>query len=124
MIDLALVGTELAEVSHTYSWRDVVLYALGVGAKVDELSLLYEGDGLKVLPTFATVPSGGSMSSTDAAPIGNAAAVGSMAGGDTNSSCSISASGTPIPTRMARIAVSREHHGLRQSPVKYFSPPE
>ncbi len=33
-----------------------MLYALGVGAKKDELDFLYEGRGPKVLPSFAVVP--------------------------------------------------------------------
>lgn len=33
-----------------------ILYALGVGAKADELDLLYEGRGPKVLPTYAVIP--------------------------------------------------------------------
>jgi acyl dehydratase len=33
-----------------------VLYALGVGAKREELDFLYEGRGPKVLPSFAVVP--------------------------------------------------------------------
>src|SRR5438270_2490198 len=41
----------------SYGWKECVLYALGVGAKVDELDFLYEGRGPKVLPTFAVVPS-------------------------------------------------------------------
>jgi len=36
----------------TYDWKDVVLYALGVGAGFDELDYCYEKN-LKVLPTFA-----------------------------------------------------------------------
>lgn len=36
----------------TYDERDCILYALAVGAGVDELELVYERD-LKVLPTFA-----------------------------------------------------------------------
>jgi acyl dehydratase len=34
----------------------VILYALGIGAKADELDYLYEGRGPKVFPTFAVVP--------------------------------------------------------------------
>jgi acyl dehydratase len=34
-----------------------VLYALGVGARADELDFLFEMNGPKVLPTFAVVPS-------------------------------------------------------------------
>jgi acyl dehydratase len=39
-----------------YSWKDVALYALGVGAKKAELDYLYEKRGPKVLPSFAVVP--------------------------------------------------------------------
>ena len=40
----------------SYRARDVELYALGIGAKADELDYLYEGRGPKVYPTFAVVP--------------------------------------------------------------------
>jgi acyl dehydratase len=40
----------------TYGVRDVILYALGIGAKADELDYLYEGRGPRVFPTFAVVP--------------------------------------------------------------------
>ena len=57
-LNLALVGKSSAPTTYTYSWRDTVLYALGVGAKVpDELDVLFEMQGPKVLPTFAVVPS-------------------------------------------------------------------
>jgi acyl dehydratase len=39
-----------------YSWKDVALYALGVGAKRAELDYLYEKRGPRVLPSFAVVP--------------------------------------------------------------------
>jgi acyl dehydratase len=55
-LDLSLVGVKSAPCSFTYAWKDVVLYALGVGAKKDELDYLYEGRGPKVLPSFAVVP--------------------------------------------------------------------
>ena len=38
------------------TWKDTALYALGVGAKREELDFLYEGRGPKVLPSFAVVP--------------------------------------------------------------------
>lgn len=38
-----------------YNWRDVILYALGVGADEEELYLVYEKD-LKTVPTFGTAP--------------------------------------------------------------------
>src|SRR5437868_14873126 len=52
-----LVGKQSTPVSFTYEPRDVILYAHGVGATVDELDYLYEGRGPKVLPSFAVVPS-------------------------------------------------------------------
>lgn len=42
--------------SFRYDVRDVILYALGVGAQRDELDYLYEERGPKVLPSFAVVP--------------------------------------------------------------------
>jgi hypothetical protein len=37
----------------TYSWKEVVLYALGIGAQVNELPFLYENTpgGLQVFPS-------------------------------------------------------------------------
>ena len=52
-----VVGAPLEPVRHAYTWRDTVSYALGVGARIDELDYLYEGRGPRVLPTFAVVPS-------------------------------------------------------------------
>ncbi len=56
-IALDLVGKKSEPTSFSYTWKDTVLYALGVGAKVAELPFLYEGLGPDVLPTFAVVPS-------------------------------------------------------------------
>lgn len=51
------LGYETDPIEFRYSWRDVVAYALGVGATAErELDFLYEGRGPKVLPTFATIP--------------------------------------------------------------------
>jgi acyl dehydratase len=53
-----LIGKPLPPQRHEYTWQAAVLYALGVGARVDgELDYLYEGRGPRVLPTFAVVPS-------------------------------------------------------------------
>jgi acyl dehydratase len=60
-INLDLVGKKSDPIPFHYNWKDVVTYALGVGAKIDELDYLYEGRGPKVLPTFAVVPSFTSM---------------------------------------------------------------
>jgi acyl dehydratase len=58
-INRGLVGVASEPLQHDYTWRDVVLYALGVGTRLpDELDFLFEGrGGPKVLPTFAVVPS-------------------------------------------------------------------
>jgi acyl dehydratase len=51
------VGKTTPELKHEYTWKDAVLYALGVGAKRDdELDFLFEGRGPKVIPTYAVIP--------------------------------------------------------------------
>jgi acyl dehydratase len=60
-INLGIVGKKSEAIEFSYTWKDAVLYALGVGGKIDELDYLYEGRGPKVLPTFAVVPSFTSM---------------------------------------------------------------
>jgi acyl dehydratase len=55
-LDLSVVGKKLKALTFEYTDRDVMLYALGVGAGTDELNFTYEKN-LKVLPTFAVVPS-------------------------------------------------------------------
>jgi len=55
-LDLTIVGKPSEAARFTYGWRDTALYALGVGARRDELDYLYEGRGPKVLPSFAVVP--------------------------------------------------------------------
>jgi len=47
-----MVGRTIEPLYKTYSWKDVVLYALGVGAGYADLDYCYEKD-LKVLPSFA-----------------------------------------------------------------------
>ena len=49
----AVAGLELPPMSFEYEERDVMLYALGIGAT--ELDFVYER-GLKVLPSFAVIP--------------------------------------------------------------------
>jgi acyl dehydratase len=57
--DFSVVGKPSQPVAFDYAWKDVVLYALGVGATAkQELDYLYEGRGPKVLPSFAVVPMG------------------------------------------------------------------
>ncbi|MBK8171511.1 MAG: MaoC family dehydratase N-terminal domain-containing protein [Sandaracinaceae bacterium] len=56
-LNLSAVGKTTAELVHTYTWKDVVLYALSIGAKRDgELAYLFEGEGPKVFPSYAVVP--------------------------------------------------------------------
>ena len=55
-IDLSYVGKTLDKVTYSYTERDVMLYALGVGCGRDELKFTYEKD-LQVLPTFAVIAS-------------------------------------------------------------------
>ena len=45
------VGHRMGPHTHRYDWRDCVLYALGVGAGVDELQYVYERE-LQVIPSF------------------------------------------------------------------------
>lgn len=56
--DLSLVGKQTDEQTLAYDWRTLATYALGIGAKKDELAYLYEGTpgGIRVYPTFAVVP--------------------------------------------------------------------
>jgi acyl dehydratase len=55
-LDLSLVGKPQDAASFTYTWKDPVAYALGIGAKTSELDYLYEGKGPKIFPSFAVVP--------------------------------------------------------------------
>ena len=57
-VDLDVVGKKTEPKVFDYSWKDVVLYALGIGPDTGELSLVYENapGGLKVLPSFCVVP--------------------------------------------------------------------
>ena len=55
-VDLSVIGKRLEPSVHEYSEKDVMLYALGVGCGPEDLEFVYEQD-LKVLPTFAVIPS-------------------------------------------------------------------
>jgi len=57
-LNQTFVGKPHEVVTYPYTWKETVLYALGVGAKKDELDYLYEGKGPKVYPGFAVIPSG------------------------------------------------------------------
>ena len=51
-LNLDAIGKKIGPVSKEYNWKDLVLYALGVGAGFDELEYCYE-DQLKVIPSFS-----------------------------------------------------------------------
>ncbi len=68
-IDLSLVGKSSPVSRFEYGWKDAALYALGIGAKKDELDYLYEGGAAfggsgaqtsaprpRVYPSFGVVP--------------------------------------------------------------------
>lgn len=50
-----VIGVSSGKETFTYNWRDLALYALGVGAKEDEIEYQYE-EGLKALPSYGLVP--------------------------------------------------------------------
>jgi MFE-2 hydratase 2 N-terminal domain len=54
-----LIALNIPEVEHSYTEKDAILYALGLGlgqdpTRADELAFVYEKN-LKVLPTFAVM---------------------------------------------------------------------
>ncbi|HVY45057.1 MAG TPA: MaoC/PaaZ C-terminal domain-containing protein [Minicystis sp.] len=57
-LDLSKVGATTRAYSLSYDWKNLAAYALGIGAKRDELAYLYENakGGMKAYPTFAVVP--------------------------------------------------------------------
>ena len=52
-----LVGQRMEPRYMEYNWRDIVLYALAVGAKKDDLHYIYEKN-LKAIPSYGVVPTG------------------------------------------------------------------
>ena len=53
-LKLDAIGKKIGPLKKPYTWKDVVTYALGVGAGFSELPYCYEKD-LKVLPSFSIV---------------------------------------------------------------------
>jgi NAD(P)-dependent dehydrogenase (short-subunit alcohol dehydrogenase family)/acyl dehydratase/putative sterol carrier protein len=53
-INLDILGKTFGPFAKEYDWKDVVLYALGVGAGAEELEYVYEKD-LQVIPSFAVL---------------------------------------------------------------------
>jgi acyl dehydratase len=54
-LNLDIIGKQLDPVTYEYGPDQVILYALGIGAGLEELDFLYEKN-LKVFPTFAVIP--------------------------------------------------------------------
>lgn len=63
MLDQTAVGLSTAQTFH-YTWRDVILYNLSVGAQQEELEYVYE-KGLKAVPTFGVIPCLATFGTTD-----------------------------------------------------------
>lgn len=61
MIKLELVGKSFGPSVYEYTWRDVILYHLGIGASPQKLEFVFEGvkGGLQVIPTFGVIPAFG-----------------------------------------------------------------
>ena len=57
-VDLSVIGTRTEPIVFEYTWQDIVLYNIGVGASEKDLAFVYENTpgGLKVLPSFCVVP--------------------------------------------------------------------
>ncbi len=56
-LNLDVVGKNIEMEPYTYNQDTVIMYALGIGAGLEELPFIYEKD-LKVFPTFAVIPFG------------------------------------------------------------------
>lgn len=54
-LNLDLIGKKTEKIPFSYDRDAVILYALGIGAGVDELDFVYEKN-LKVFPTYAVIP--------------------------------------------------------------------
>ena len=59
-LDLDIIGKETEERTFKYTWKDVILYNLGIGAQPDELSFVYERypGGVQVFPSYACIVGG------------------------------------------------------------------
>jgi hypothetical protein len=51
-LNMDAIGKKIGPLKKDYLWKDVILYALGVGAGFDELDYTYEKN-LKVIPSFS-----------------------------------------------------------------------
>ena len=51
-LNLDAIGKPIGPITRDYTWKDVILYSLGIGAGFSELEYCYEKD-LKIIPSFA-----------------------------------------------------------------------
>jgi hypothetical protein len=51
-LNLSSIGEKIGPLVKEYSWKDLAIYALGVGAGFNELEYVWE-DRLKALPSFS-----------------------------------------------------------------------
>jgi len=56
-LDLDQLGATTSTFQLEYDWKTLALYALGIGARREDLDYVYEGRGPRVYPTFGVVPS-------------------------------------------------------------------
>jgi acyl dehydratase len=58
-IDLSVAQKTIGPRMTTYNWRDTALYAIGLGAGVNDLGYLLDNPPPKVAPTFGVIPAFG-----------------------------------------------------------------
>lgn len=58
-LDRNSVGYRVGPAEQRYNWRDVALYALGLGAGTQDLGYVLDRPAPKVLPTFGVIPAFG-----------------------------------------------------------------
>ena len=54
-LDEVLIGKKMEPRYMEYNWRDIILYALAVGAHREDVAYTYE-KYLKAIPTYGTIP--------------------------------------------------------------------
>lgn len=55
-LDVSSIGYTTKPYVHEMDWKKAITYALGIGAKREELDYLYEARGPKVFPTYGVIP--------------------------------------------------------------------
>jgi acyl dehydratase len=55
-LDVSVIGYTTVPYLHEMDWKKSITYALGIGAKREELDYLYEARGPRVYPTYGVIP--------------------------------------------------------------------